>query len=247
VKLPQSFVRTLGILLFSIGLLLGMALFGAVVWADFEAALFDPSIQQEARLRSLRCPVMITESETGTVSATLSNPLDRPTERYVRAHITDGFVTLMREVNNRVSLAPGETERLQWTVTADDAAFERFILVKIVLRGRYPLPSRQGTCGILVVDVPFLTGDQVFALAFGAGLLSMLAGFGLWLKASRPLRQQARQAARAMVALTGGIVVGTIVALLGWWLPAGVIFLITLIGIGVIIGHFLNQVGEEPA
>jgi hypothetical protein len=221
-----------------------MALFGAIVWADFEAVLFNPGLQQEAPLRSLRCPTMITESETGTVTASLFNPLERSTERYIQAHITDGYVTLMREVNRSVSLAPGERRRLTWEVTADDAAFERFILVKVILRGRYPLPSRQGTCGILVLSVPFLTGDQVFGLGFGAALLCMAGGILLWLQVSDPHLK--RRVARAMGALAGSILVGTTVGLLGWWLPGFIIFLVTLLGIGVIIGHFFSYVGGEP-
>jgi hypothetical protein len=189
---------------------------------------------------------MITESETGTVTASLFNPLERSTQRFVQAHITDGYVTLMREVNRSVSLEPGERQRLAWEVTADDAAYERFILVKVVLRGRYPLPSRQGTCGIFVVNAPYLTGEQVFGLGFGAALLCMAGGLILWIRASDPLLEPGRQVARAMGALVGSIVVGTTVGLLGWWLPGFIIFLVTLLGIGVIIGHFLDQLGGEP-
>lgn len=234
--------RPLGILLFSAGLLLGMALFGVVVWADFEAVLFNPGLRRDASLRSLRCPVMITESETGIVTASLTNPLDRPIDRYVRAHITDGYVTLMREVDQSVSIAPGGRERLAWEVTADDAAFERFILVRVVVRGRYPLPSRQGTCGIFVVDVPYLTGDQVFGLVFTAGLISMGLGFGLWYRASEPLRERGLQATRAMGMLASSVALGTIVGWLGWWLPGAIVFLITVLGVGVIIGYLLNRV-----
>lgn len=241
-NLRERLARPLGILLFSAGLLLGMALFGTLVWADFEAVLFNPGRRYDAPLRSLRCPVMITRSETGTVTASLTNPLDRSIDRYVRAHITDGYVTLMREVDQSVSIASGERERLAWEVTADDAAFERFILVRIVVRGRYPLPSRQGTCGIFVVDVPYLTGEQVFGLVFTASLISMGMGFGLWYRASEPLRARGLQAARAMGMLASSVALGTIVGWLGWWLPGAIVFLITVLGVGVIIGYVLNRV-----
>jgi hypothetical protein len=230
-------IRPLAVLLFSLGLLLGLVLFGATIWADFEAVLFNPGLSYDAPLRSLRCPVMITRSQTGTVTASLANPLDRSTERYVRAHITDGYVTLIREVNKSVPLAPGEKQQLKWSVTADDAAFDRFILIKIVVRGRYPLPSRQGTCGVLVVDVPFLKGGQVFGLSLAVGLLSMVAGYSLWSRACRPLGQREQQVARAMVALTAVVIVGTFVGWMGWWLPGFILFVITLLGIGVIIGY----------
>jgi hypothetical protein len=218
-----------------------MALFGVVVWADFEAALFSPGIQQDAALRSLRCPVLITRSETGTVTASLKNPLERSTERYVEAHISDGYVTLMREINTRIPLDPGERQRLEWTVTADDAAFGRLVLVKVVLRARYPLPSRQGTCGILVVDVPFFRGNHFFALGFVVSLLSMAAGFGLWHRAGQPLRERGRQIGRAMGVLTGIVLLGTIVGLMGWWVPGLIFFVITVLGIGVTLGYLLSR------
>ncbi len=239
-KRSGTLARWLGLMLFSAGLFLGMALFGIIIWADFEAVLFDPGQQQDASLKSLRCPVMITKSETGAVTASLTNPLDRPTERYIRAHITDGYVTLMREINKLVPLAPGETQKLTWTVTADDAAFERLILVKVIIRGRYPLPSRQGTCGIVVVDVPYLTGHQVFGISLVASLLSIGMGFSIWFKASKPLHEKARQAVRAMSTLAGSILLGIFIGLMGWWLPGLLIFVITLIGAGVIIGYFLD-------
>ncbi|HDQ71189.1 MAG TPA: hypothetical protein ENN19_03715 [Chloroflexi bacterium] len=185
---------------------------------------------------------MITKSETGTVSASLTNPLDRPIKRYVRAHITDGYVTLMREINDLVPLDPGETQQLAWSVTADDAAFERLILVKVIVRGRYPLPSQQGTCGILVVDAPNLTGRQVFGISLAISLLSMALGFGVWFRASKPLREGGHQAVRAMAALTVGVLAGMIVGLMGWWATGIIIFVVTLIGIGVIIGYFVDKV-----
>lgn len=241
VRLRVGLARPLGGLLFVAGLLLGMALFGAVIWGDLEAALFSPGIQQDAALRSLRCPVLITRSETGTVSARLKNPLERSTERYVRAHISDGYVTLMREINTRVPLDPGERQRLEWTVTADDAAFGRLVLVKVVLRARYPLPSRQGTCGILVLDVPYLTGNQFFALGFAVSLLSMAAGCVLWFRAGEPLRERGRQVGRAMGVLAGIVLVGTIVALMGWWVIGLIFFVFTVLGIGVTIGYLSSR------
>ncbi len=241
----ESFRRRLawrlGLVIFALGLLLGLALFGAVIWADFEAALFSPGIQQDAPLRSLRCPVLINRSETATVTASLNNPLERSTERYVRAHITDGYVTLMREINTSISLDPGERQRLEWTVTADDAAFERLILVKVVLRARYPLPSRQGTCGILVVNAPHLTGDQVFALGFVVSFLGIAGGFILWRRSGQPLHERGREMGRAMGVLAGTILVGTAIGLLGWWVPGLIFFVIAVLGIGVTIGYLSSR------
>jgi len=70
-------IGILGVLIFSVGVLLGMALLAIVVWGDFESNMFDPSIKQDASLTTLRCPVMMTKPETATVTATFTNPLGK--------------------------------------------------------------------------------------------------------------------------------------------------------------------------
>ena len=244
-NLKNKTIRILGVLIFSTGVLLGMALFGIIVWGDFEATMFDPSIKQDAPLTTLRCPVMMTKTETNAVTATFTNPLERPIELYTRAHITEGYVTLMREINTTLSLDPGETKPLQWTVTSDDAAFGRLILVKVTVNRKYPLPSRQGTCGILVVGLPYFTGTQIFAFTFAVSLLSMAGGAGLWVVANRPLKGLGLDVISAMGVLAGSILAGTIVGLRGSWMFGGLIFVFTVLLIGAIIGYFVNRGGER--
>jgi hypothetical protein len=187
---------------------------------------------------------MMTKAETGTVTATFTNPLERPIELYTRAHITEGYVTLMREVIATLSLNPGDTKPLRWTVTSDDAAFGRLILVKVTVNRKYPLPSRQGTCGILVVGLPYFTGTQVFALTFAASLLSMAGGAGLWIAANRPLKELGRDVIVAMGVLAGSVLVGMIISLRGSWLFGGLVFVFTVLLIGAIVGYFVNR-GDE--
>jgi hypothetical protein len=241
----NKITRTLGVLIFSVGVLLGMALSGIVVWGDFEASLFNVSMAGSAPLKTLRCPVMITATEVGTVTAAFTNPFDRSVEFTIRTHISQGYVTLMREINSKLSLAPGETQALEWTVTSDDAAYGRLVLVRVRLAAKYPHPSRHGSCGILVVNLPYFTGNQIFALALAASLLSMVAGAGLWVVANRPLRGLGLDVTRAMGALAGCVLVGTIVGLLGWWVLGVLILVITVLLAGAIIGYFVSRPGKE--
>ena len=234
-------IRILGVVIFSVGVLLGTALFAAIVWADFEASMFDLNMRGTASLKTLRCPVMMTATEAGTVRATFANPLERPVEFMIRAHISDGYVTLMREINSTLSVAPGETKPLEWPVAPDDAAYGRLILVRVRVGARYPLPSRHASCGILVLGLPCLTGNLIFALAFAASLLSMVVGAGLWIRANRPLRELGLDVTRAMGALAGCVVIGTVVGLLGWWVFGVIILVITLLLAGAIIGYFVNR------
>ncbi len=237
-------VRTLSVLIFAIGVFCGMMLSASIVWGDLEAARFDAAVRFDKPLTTLECPVMVTKS--GTVSASFTNPLDRAVEFRIRTHISQGSATLMREENSRLPLEPGETQSLEWTVTADDAAYGRLILVRVFLFGKYPLSSRDGSCGILVVNVSGFTGNQLFSLILAATLLSMAVGAGLWVVVNpRPLRGREQAVIRSMAALAASVLLVIIVGMFGNWMFSVLVFVITVLLIGTIIGHFVTRTDTE--
>jgi len=230
-------VRILSLVAFSIGLLLATILIGITVWGDLEAILFDPGIQQEAKLGSLRCPVMMTSREAATVRARVKNSLDRPTDVFVRARITQGFVTLIREETTQFSLAPGESRRVEWAVGSEDAAYKRLVLVKMTVQSGYPLPNRQGTCGILVLNTPILTGNQLYFLGVTISLICAIGGGITWFR-SHPHRLGLKvQIARLMVFLSFVVIIGLVVSLLGLWVVGLVALIVILLTVGVFIGY----------
>ncbi len=237
-------MRILSVIIFAVGALMGTILIGVTVWTDFEAILFDPGIREDTQLRSLRCPVLMTSKETGTISARIKNSLDRPTEFFIRAHISHGYVTLMREVNNRLALDPGETEHITWEINKDDAAFGSLVLFKVTAKGGYPLPTRQGTCGVLVINAPYLSGGQIYGLGLALSLIGLVAGGALWIVNNPHMLDPQVQLTRAMVFLTISIIVGIIVSLAGWWVLGALFLVIILLAVGVIIGYFVNSTDE---
>lgn len=237
----KKMLLALSILIFSIGVLIGMALFGGLAWADFEATLFDLTMTGNARLRTLKCPVMITTTEEGLVTADFKNPLERPVQFSIRAHISEGFLSLMREVNTRLPVDPGETKIVEWPVTAEDAAYGRAVFVRVRLHSEYPLPSRIGTCGILVLDAAGLNGEQAFALILGASFLSMLAGLGLWVAAYKPMNELGKDMRSAMTVLIVFVLVGILLSALGLWLVGAIIMVTMIMLIGAILMHFYQM------
>lgn len=234
--------RALGMLLFSIGLFLGMAVSAGVLWGDLEAFLFDSSLGADEPLKTLRCPVIITSGETGTVTATFTNSGEKAVVRLVRAHISDGFVTLMREVNDRLVLEPGEIRRLKWTVTPDDAVWKHFILVRVHVLRSSPLPSYTGSCGILVMDLPGLTGNQIIVLTLLLSALSTTAGVGLVAAGSRPSGGQAPGLIRRMGGLTAIGLATLLSSFVGWWMAGILLLLLTLIVAVSIVGWSVARV-----
>jgi hypothetical protein len=239
--MKNKIVRNLGVLIFTVGVVFGVALFSIVIWGDFEAARFDAAYRFDEPLRSVRCPVIMTEVDVGSVSASFSNPTDDPVEFRIRTHISQGSATLMREENSTLPLAPGESQRIGWTVTPDDAAFGRLILARVRLFPRYPLPARDGSCGILFLSTSALNGNQIFAFILAVALLCMGIGAGLWVIVHRPLLGLGLAVTRSMSALAGCILVGMIVGLLGSWMFGGIILVITVLLVATIIGYFLTQ------
>lgn len=228
----QSGVRIRGgaaALLFSASALLGLVLFAVLVVSDLEGATFDPAIRGGATLRRLDCPALLSESEIAVVRASFDNPLERPLQYLVRVHVSQGYVTLFREIDYQLPLDPGERQLVRWEVSADDAAYGWLVLVKVFQSGSYPLPSRSGSCGIPVVPVPFLTGDQFFALLFAASVLGMGMGIALWKRAGRSAGTERNDVSNAMFALGAALLAGIVVGTTGAWLPGVVILAGTLL------------------
>jgi hypothetical protein len=246
-KTTNKTKRTLGLILFSVGLVLSMALSAVAIAGDLEANLFDSGLahMRDASL-TLRCPVMITAPETGSVRAAFKNPLDKTVEFTIRTHISQ-FIPMWREMGSKLTVEAGETESMEWTVTSDDMVQGRMILVKVLRFRKYPLPARLGSCGILVVGLPFLTGNLITALVIAASLLCMAGGAGLWILGSQPLSGLRQDAVRAMGVLAGVVLAGLVVSLYGAWL-LGLLFLVaTLLLIGAVAGHFVNRLRREKA
>jgi hypothetical protein len=223
-------VRILSTVLYLAGLVIGVTFLGLFVWANIEATLFDPALTGDEALRTLQCPMIITEDEVASIRVTINNPLDREIERIVRMHISEGMITMKRQENQRVSLSPGETMTLEWTAYPEDAAFDRLILVRGYIFRTAPLPARSGSCGIVVVNVPGMTGNQISVLAAVGGFLFMGIGSFLWVRSNQIGRQgKERHLAQGMVWLFGLITIGIILAFFSLWQLAFLFLFITVV------------------
>lgn len=240
-KGQSRIVRIVSVVIFSMGVLLGMAFYSAALWGDLEAFLFDSSVDADASLSSLRCPVLIATTESGVISASVRNPIERPIRLTIRTHISEGFLTLFRESVSRPTLEPGEKQRSEWTVTEEDAVYGFLVLARVFVKYPYPLPARTAACGVLVLDLLGFTGIQVSVFVVVASLLFMVAGWRLWTVANRPLSGRILDATRAMGALTGIVLAGIATSLLGWWLLAGLFLVVSLLLIGAVITFFVQS------
>jgi hypothetical protein len=217
-----------------------MVMLGASVYADFEATLFDVLLNTVTSPRVIECPILLSSNESGTVSARISNPTDADVSRLVRAHISRGHLTLMRELEQQLSLAPGETRELEWEVTEDDAAYGHLIFAKVIFLENDRNPITRGSCGILVLDLPFgLRGSTAVTIMYLVSFICIITSLVIWWRYGRSYTGIRMEATRAMIVLGITVLLGLIFALFGLWEVSAATFYIGILSIGVVVPHFL--------
>lgn len=204
---------------FSIFALISFGILGISVWGDIEASVFDMNYRGEERLGSLTCPVFITTKESGKISAKISNPVKNTIKPSVRLHISSSQLAVPREENVKFQLGPNESKTLDWIINPEeDTQFGNMIYVKVYLFSNSTLPSRDATCGILVLDLPIGSGKSILYTGIGLSFVGMLANVGFWHRNNRLMTKRQRELFRAISILTVTIIVAVVASLFGHWL-----------------------------
>jgi len=236
----KKLFRTLGVIFFSIGILAGMVMFILMNWAYFEADFyFGYTFPADKTLTTLRCPLLMTSSETGAVTASITNNTDLDLSILVRTEISYFGAATSESVSYPVAV--GETRRLSWTVTSDDIAYGHLIMARVYVFNSYTLPSRTNTCGTVVVGLPGLTGIQLFIIVLALSLISLAAGWGLWLAGSRPLHVEGFIGMRAMIILTAVVLLGILAGCLGLWGLGLICCVASVLLIFSVVGYYIQK------
>ena len=235
-KRRQKILSITGILIFLIGIFMGLVLSGWYVWGEAEAALMV-SRTGDVTITSLRCPLMLGSTETGLVSAYFNDPTSAVIRPTVQAQISHG--TLPRLEKTILTLAPGEMKQLQWQIGPEDRIFRWLILVNVYETSQPDFLSQQGSCGILFSSIPGVSGKVLSILISVMSLLGMIIGLALWTSANTPLRDLVQNATNAMSVLAVIVVLSMLLILPRWWVLSGFFFLAAIMLIGIIITQFV--------
>jgi hypothetical protein len=235
----MKFKSVFAIFTYAVGVLVGLTLMGIAVWGDYEASSYGFARRASEGLRGLSCPILLTRNEPGTISLKVSNPTDRLMHSSVRTEISpENEPEIFTE---SVTLTPGESIRLEWSVGPGNVDLGNFIFASVQVYGTYPIPSRAATCGILIIDLPgrgrdILFGASLFCLiTLGGGLYSMnRQGF----RTNRPAILWQGILFLVVVLLCGGIL-----SFAGSWLPSVFLLVVALLVSLLIINTLLTSGG----
>lgn len=224
--MKKKFQKIIGLTLIIMGVLFFVIIGSLTIWADLEASLFNSAMRSSEPLTSLNCPSIISSNESGIVSASFSNTSDRIINPKIQTFISDGYVILMQEKIDRLEIEPGGTKSVEVEVTAANAVYNRIILVRMHQFAYGPLPYRNASCGILVINIPFLTGRQFILTFLGFGVIFSGLGLLLWILSAGPFERTGISKPALMIALILIALSISITGLLSWWLLGMLLFVL---------------------
>jgi hypothetical protein len=225
-----------GTIFYTVGIIVAFFLLCLIVWGDLEASLFSSGLDAEKSL-SLRCPVFLSPYETGVISAKFKNPTDNDWKRYTRVFISEGFITLMREIKTTIPIPAGTTETAFWEVYPEDAAYDRIIFFRIYVHAKYPYPSLEGSCGIIMLDYWGLSGKQILISLIVFSITCIFFGILIWRLSFRVSEHDFHKHLNARYALILALYLGIGIGYLGSWVIALLMLTISLLMTGIIIGR----------
>lgn len=229
-------VKTISLLIYAIGILIGMALTSSTVVADIEATFYGFMTFTNTPLNSLRCPIFVTQVGTNTVKASVTNKTKLIARPALRVNFSNPGPLITEQT--RLELQPGETQKFEWTVSQENVDLKNFIFVNVLVYASYDNPARQSTCGMIFLDIPRIPGWLLLTLLVLIFGLFTITGYVLWEKNARSLTNRTIDLSRGLKFLAGLVLAGMCTSFLGWWLLGGALFLITILMLGAMM-HFL--------
>lgn len=229
----QNITRMLGLVCFTVGLVLGLVLITASVWADLEAQFYGFQRFYAEGLEGLSCPILMERSETGNIIVSMANDTDLKIDRAVIARLSSRI--MISEERQRVVLEPGETKQVAFPISASNLELGRFIFAHIMTPPAYQTPMQEAMCGVFVVGAPGLTGQQLYYGLMAVTVVGLGLGLWLWNKSRPPDISRLKQVRLAMNFLVVMILLGLVMTALGNWMVGVVLLVVVALTMGSVM------------
>ena len=243
--------RAVGLILYTLGLLVGATFILFSVWGDFEsnafwgtreAAMYNAAQKINARLTGIQCPIFINSDDTAELSTMVVNRSDEPNELLFQISVSDpAFGSESRNEYYEIELAPHERRAFTWTISDADKVYDRSVLVRTYLYEKEIFgPAKTKNCGILVTDLLGLSSTLLIVVSISVSILFMGLGFWLWYRVNRPLKRKTSQFAFALSLMYGLVILGSITCLLDLYIISmgvGIIMIISMYSMVEILSY----------
>ncbi len=225
--------RLIALILVSLGFTIALILAGIAIFLNVESTFYGFNTVGDASLSSLHCPVIITSSEKGYVTATFANTSSKFQTTIVDIEIS--HPANFRTFRTEIPLAVGESKRTAWEITSEDVDLGSFIFASVYVYANYPQRSRHSTCGTLVVNLPGIPGWFVLGFPLVISIFCILFGLWMWERSFHPIKGKPLDLSRGMTFLAVVTFIAMFLAFQGWWLAGIVALVIVVLGISAII------------
>ena len=222
--------------LYIFGAFLGLLLIFLSTWADLESSFYGFDRTGGSPFTTLRCPVIMTPTETSSFSVRVTNTADRRIAPSLIADISTPLV--MNASTENLTLEPGESRRLSWAVGPENIDLKRFIFARAWLHAAYPLPDRESTCGIYIL---FLPGKGIY-YTWGAVFLSIFGmGYGLYMMRREENPEKDNDVISRLTLLAAIVLIGFVFVYTGFWLGGILILVLAFLLVVISIGYSFKQ------
>ncbi|HSM24101.1 MAG TPA: hypothetical protein VK856_04500 [Anaerolineaceae bacterium] len=239
-KNPRIYSIT-GMVLFGLGLAIGLFLWTGTVWADLEGYMFQPAPHADRSEYFLQCPKLITTSDFGIISIGIENNDDKDVRKVVRGNKSLGFLIYIAADETTLELKPGESEVVHWYIYPEDAAWDRFVLFRVNIISSNAPALTTASCGVMVVNVPFLNSNQLLFGLLLLGFIFITSGIFLMNQYSKQVGDVENKTVRLFIILTGILIIGLILSMFGQWLIGGLLLVVMYLLLVVSITHYIQK------
>jgi hypothetical protein len=215
----KRLLATLGLIIFMLGMVIGIAFIGITTWGNLEAYWFFPSRIATSGIRGLSCPVMITPGETGVFTLHVRNPNDFVIRPTVLSSISSGYYIDEAEFTKQnLVLDPGDSYIARWEFSEENAVYGQFVMARIESRTPFPTARLQGACSVYVLNLPGVSSLLVMIVGGILCAVFSLGGFYLWRKYHNEQIEANLHTTRGMYMLFVIVTIGISTSFLRIWL-----------------------------
>ncbi len=238
----QTF-KFLSIFFLITGCLLAMVIIALGIIANVESLSFSRTSQSETQISSVRCPLLISSTETGTIRGFLKNTTEYTVRPTVEFFTTIGPGFNVNFSSQQLTIEPGEKGYFTKSVSIDDAIYDgKLIMARVFVAhsGSYMLPNATAACGTVVLNLGSIPGGLLLVIIAILSLSDMVAGWLFWFPVQLMYGKRSGEAVNSLQMLSIVVFIGAgSVLLLGWWFFGVIAAVIAVLLIVILLSRWI--------